>query len=169
MQSNDAKQSEADGHTNLSAYAYVGLSHALARRAWAWAWPSSKQAPLGMQIEDLHVPRIYIRFVRTTRSHHQRIVLASKFAVVRMTSETIARHWRHLTTERSCTFYTLDKAIYGHTLSDRVETIMFNLIRGTGNIKSLLWKRKFSTFFYNRFFLSFQHLSHNTHFNSLKI
>ena len=101
--------------------------------------------------------------------HHQRIELASKFAVVRMTSETIARHWRHLTTERSCTFYTLDKAIYGHTLSDRVETIMFNLIRGTGNMKSLFWKRKFSTFFYNRFFLSFQYLLHNTHFNSFKI
>ena len=84
---------------------------------------------------------------------------------ITMSSETKARHWRHITTQRSSTFYTSEKAIYGHTLSDRVETIIFNLIRGSGNtgVKSLSWKRKLSTFSYNKFYLSLQQVVKNTH------
>ena len=84
---------------------------------------------------------------------------------ITMSSETKARHWRHITTQISSTFYTSEKAIYGHTLSDRVETIIFNLIRGSGNtgVKSLSWKRKLSTFSYNKFYLSLQQVVKNTH------
>ena len=80
-------------------------------------------------------------------------------------SENISRNWRHITTSRSSTFYTLDKVIYGHTLSDRVETILFNLVRGTGNkgVTSLLWKRKLSNFTYNKFYLSLERIVKNTH------
>ena len=84
---------------------------------------------------------------------------------IQLFSEGLARNWRHIATERSCTFYSLEKIIYGHTLSDRIETIIFNLIRGAGNkgVTPLLWERKFSKFSYNKFYSSFKVVKKNTH------
>ena len=84
-------------------------------------------------------------------------------------SEGIARNWRHITTERSSSFYTLEKTIYGHTLSDKIETIIFNLIRGAGKngITPLLWKRKSSKFSYNKFYCSFERVQKTTHLSCI--
>ena len=80
-------------------------------------------------------------------------------------SETRARNWRHITIERAYTFYGSRLCLNGHTLSDRVETILFNLIRGTKkkNFQALPWKRRHSTFCYNRFYPTFEQVIKDTH------
>ena len=71
-------------------------------------------------------------------------------------SETRARNWRHIAAERGCAFYSSKLCVYGHTASDRVETVLFNLIRGSKNkgIAILPWRRRQSDFSYNRFYTS---------------
>ena len=83
-------------------------------------------------------------------------------------SEATARNWRHITIERSCAFYNSNRCVHGHTLSDRVETILFNLIRGSGSkgITSLMWKRQHSSFCYNKFYPCLEQLKESTHINN---
>ena len=47
-------------------------------------------------------------------------------------SEQSARDWRHSATQRVYVFYQYDLCVQGHSKSDRIETVFFNLIRGTG-------------------------------------
>ena len=47
-------------------------------------------------------------------------------------SEQSARDWRHSATQRICIFYQYDLYAQGHSKTDRTETVLFNLIRGTG-------------------------------------
>lgn len=47
-------------------------------------------------------------------------------------SEQSARDWRHSATQRIYLFYRYDLCVQGHSKSDRTETVLFNLIRGTG-------------------------------------
>ena len=84
-------------------------------------------------------------------------------------SEDTARNWRHITIERSYAFYNMNRCVYGHTLSDRVETILFNLIRGTGSRGAALLalKREHASFCYNKFFPCLEQLKKNTHLNNL--
>lgn len=81
------------------------------------------------------------------------------------TSEVEARNWRHITTERGSTFYDSKQCVYGHTGSDRVETILFNLVRGSGSrgVACLPWKREHSHFCYNKFYPSYKQVIKNTH------
>ena len=47
-------------------------------------------------------------------------------------SEILARNWRHNCSYRICLFYHYSKIILAHSANDKVETILLNLLRGTG-------------------------------------
>jgi tRNA(Ile)-lysidine synthase len=58
-------------------------------------------------------------------------------------NEGTARIWRHNTVQRVASFYQYRAIWTGHTGSDRVETLLFNLMRGSGKrgLSSLHWSR----------------------------
>ena len=66
-------------------------------------------------------------------------------AVLRGTgsNESAARIWRHNTVQRIAGFYQYRAVWTGHTGSDRTETLLFNLMRGSGKrgLSSLHWSR----------------------------
>ena len=68
--------------------------------------------------------------------------------------EQKAREWRHKSIQRTCAFYHFECCTQGHTKSDRVETILFNILRGTGiaGLQSLQWKKSFYSFSCQRFY-----------------
>ena len=65
--------------------------------------------------------------------------------VLRDTSsnESAARTWRHNMVQRVAGFYQYRAVWTGHTGSDRIETLLFNLMRGSGKrgLSSLHWSR----------------------------
>jgi len=58
-------------------------------------------------------------------------------------SEAAARAWRYETFARVARAQAYDYVACGHTMSDRAETVLYNLIRGTGidGIATLRWQR----------------------------
>lgn len=80
-------------------------------------------------------------------------------------SEHTARDWRHLTTDRASIFYEHNLCVHGHTKSDRVETILFNLIRGTKLLTCLQWERQHSSFSYNNMYPTIKQLFKETYIN----
>jgi tRNA(Ile)-lysidine synthase len=58
-------------------------------------------------------------------------------------NEGKARVWRQNIAQRLASFYQYPAICTGHTSSDRVETMLFNLIRGSGKkgLSSLCWSR----------------------------
>ena len=68
--------------------------------------------------------------------------------------EQNAREWRHKSIQRTCAFFYVECCTQGHTKSDRVETILFNILRGTGiaGLQSLQWKKIFYPFSCQRFY-----------------
>ena len=71
-------------------------------------------------------------------------------------TEQEARLWRYFCYERISCFYNIQTIATGHTGSDKLETFLFNLFRGTSpqGIISLNWQKyitfnKFKLFFYN--------------------
>jgi tRNA(Ile)-lysidine synthase len=63
--------------------------------------------------------------------------------ILNVNSELSARHWRYLTIKKIADFHHYQAIITAHTSSDRIETFMFNLLRGCGmtGLQSLAWKR----------------------------
>jgi hypothetical protein len=68
--------------------------------------------------------------------------------------EQNAREWRHKSIQRTCVFFHYESCTQGHTKSDRVETILFNILRGTGiaGLQALRWKKSFYSFSCQRFY-----------------
>lgn len=68
--------------------------------------------------------------------------------------EQNAREWRHKSIQRICTFFNYECCTQGHTKSDRVETILFNILRGTGivGLQALQWKKSFYSFSCQKFY-----------------
>lgn len=83
-------------------------------------------------------------------------------------SEQSARDWRHNATQRVCVFYRYDLCAQGHSKSDRVETVLFNLIRGTGmsGVTSLRRTKKQTCSSTNRFYPMFSQLEKQTHWTT---
>ncbi len=58
-------------------------------------------------------------------------------------TEAAARKWRYQTLVEIATEYRFSHIVTGHTASDRAETLLYNLIRGSGTdgMQSLTWQR----------------------------
>lgn len=58
-------------------------------------------------------------------------------------SEAAARQWRYQTLSAIASTNSYSAIVTGHTLSDRAETLLYNLIRGSGadGLQALTWKR----------------------------
>ena len=62
-------------------------------------------------------------------------------------TEAAARQWRYQALQEICQENGLTEVVTGHTLSDRAETLLYNLIRGAGTtgLGALTWKRPLTT------------------------
>lgn len=58
-------------------------------------------------------------------------------------SEAVGRQWRYQVLEAIATAHNYGTILLGHTQSDRAETLLFNLMRGTGTdgLQALTWQR----------------------------
>ncbi|MGB3189002.1 MAG: tRNA lysidine(34) synthetase TilS [Limnoraphis sp.] len=58
-------------------------------------------------------------------------------------TEADARHWRYQVLSEIALTHNYDYVVTGHTKSDRAETLLYNLIRGSGSdgLQALAWKR----------------------------
>ncbi|MDJ0511526.1 MAG: tRNA lysidine(34) synthetase TilS [Crocosphaera sp.] len=58
-------------------------------------------------------------------------------------TEAAARQWRYQALREIAEEYGFTEVVTGHTLSDRAETLLYNLIRGAGSdgLSALTWKR----------------------------
>lgn len=65
-------------------------------------------------------------------------------AAVGIKSEAEARQWRYQVLTETALEHHYQKIVTGHTASDRAETLLYNLIRGSGSdgLQALLWQRK---------------------------
>jgi tRNA(Ile)-lysidine synthase len=66
-----------------------------------------------------------------------------KNAITPVKSEAAARQWRYETFSQQALDCGYSIVVTGHTQSDRAETLLYNLIRGTGadGLQSLTWRR----------------------------
>ena len=86
-------------------------------------------------------------------------------------SELSSRNWRFDAAQRTCLFYQYRLYIQGHSKSDRTETVLFNLIRGSGmkGISALQWERKQSFSSLNKFYPYFSTFLQETHTTSIPL
>jgi tRNA(Ile)-lysidine synthase len=63
------------------------------------------------------------------------------------TTEAAARHWRYQVLLETAQIYHYSAIATGHTASDRAETLLFNLMRGSGldGLQALTWQRTLAT------------------------
>ncbi|MBE9206379.1 tRNA lysidine(34) synthetase TilS [Nostoc sp. LEGE 06077] len=61
-------------------------------------------------------------------------------------SEAVARNWRYQALNAIAQQYNYQYIVTGHTASDRAETLLYNLMRGTGadGLQALTWQRPLS-------------------------
>ncbi|WGV26870.1 tRNA lysidine(34) synthetase TilS [Halotia branconii] len=64
-----------------------------------------------------------------------------------LNSEAKARNWRYQTLSAIAQTHNYQYIITGHTASDRAETLLYNLMRGTGadGLQALTWQRQLET------------------------
>ncbi len=62
---------------------------------------------------------------------------------ININSEASARNWRYQVLSNIAEEYAYDCVVTGHTATDRAETLLYNLIRGTGSdgLQALTWRR----------------------------
>lgn len=65
-------------------------------------------------------------------------------AIEPVMQETVARHWRYQILQTIAIDHGYTAVVTAHSASDRIETLIYNLIRGSGleGIQSLSWKRE---------------------------
>lgn len=99
-----------------------------------WHWTS--------KLQSQHVNRLALSM---EINYYQSI------AIEPITEEVSARKWRYHIIEIIAMLHNYSTIITAHTASDRIETFIYNLIRGSGlkGLQSLSWKRKITA---RRFF-----------------
>jgi tRNA(Ile)-lysidine synthase len=67
-------------------------------------------------------------------------------ATIPLSGEAAARHWRYECFQRVAQAENFDRVVTGHTATDRAETLLYNLVRGSGSdgLQSLGWVRSLS-------------------------
>jgi tRNA(Ile)-lysidine synthase len=67
-------------------------------------------------------------------------------AIEALDSEAAARNWRYQTLNAIAKKHNYNYIVTGHTASDRAETLLYNLMRGTGadGLQALTWQRPLS-------------------------
>jgi tRNA(Ile)-lysidine synthase len=67
-------------------------------------------------------------------------------AAIPPSGEAAARHWRYECFQRVAQAENFDRVVTGHTATDRAETLLYNLVRGSGSdgLQSLGWVRSLS-------------------------
>ncbi|MBD0265109.1 MAG: tRNA lysidine(34) synthetase TilS [Tolypothrix sp. Co-bin9] len=67
-------------------------------------------------------------------------------AIEALNSEAAARNWRYQTLNAIAKKHNYNYIVTGHTASDRAETLLYNLMRGTGadGLQALTWQRPLS-------------------------
>jgi tRNA(Ile)-lysidine synthase len=68
-------------------------------------------------------------------------------ATIPPSGEAAARHWRYACFQQVAQVANYDRFVTGHTATDRAETLLYNLVRGSGSdgLQSLGWVRSLST------------------------
>lgn len=91
------------------------------------------------QIDSFHTMRELIKFCFVLE-FPLNCLISSK----NVSTETEARNWRYQSLKRLLFFYKSTYLVTGHTGSDKIETILFNLLKGSGisGIASLNWEKK---------------------------
>jgi tRNA(Ile)-lysidine synthase len=81
-------------------------------------------------------------FVRDL-AHHWQIPYFEQMAQVVLSSEAAAREWRYQSLIQIAQQQGYDIIVTGHTASDRAETLLYNLMRGSGadGLQALTWTR----------------------------
>lgn len=71
-------------------------------------------------------------------------------------TEAGARSWRYQSCQRMATFHRYRMIQVGHTASDRIETGLFNLLRGSGmkGVTAIQWNRVLRQLYPNHFYFS---------------
>ncbi|WP_035798546.1 tRNA lysidine(34) synthetase TilS [Crocosphaera chwakensis] len=79
-------------------------------------------------------------------AYHWNIPFYLKVAEAMKETEAAAREWRYQSLVEIANKNEFTEVVTGHTLSDRAETLLYNLIRGSGSkgLGSLTWKRPLS-------------------------
>jgi tRNA(Ile)-lysidine synthase len=74
-----------------------------------------------------------------------------------LSTEKEARDWRHFVLQRTACFHEFSSLYFGHTQTDRLETLLFQLVRGSGieGVHSIQWKRKRKIFLSKKIETSF--------------
>ena len=81
-------------------------------------------------------------FVQEQCDHYQ-IPCEIAVAEVATPTEAAARHWRYQVFEQVALEHHCTQVVTGHTASDRAETLLYNLLRGSGTdgLQALAWQR----------------------------
>ena len=61
------------------------------------------------------------------------VPLLAAVSCQKLITEKAAREWRHKSFQRLLSFYQTSNLLMGHTASDKIETVLFNLLKGSGS------------------------------------
>nr|YP_636527.1 hypothetical chloroplast RF62 [Zygnema circumcarinatum]Q32RJ9.1 RecName: Full=tRNA(Ile)-lysidine synthase, chloroplastic; AltName: Full=tRNA(Ile)-2-lysyl-cytidine synthase; AltName: Full=tRNA(Ile)-lysidine synthetase [Zygnema circumcarinatum]AAX45881.1 hypothetical chloroplast RF62 [Zygnema circumcarinatum] len=93
---------------------------------------------LDSALQAIHVSRL---------AANMQIDLYQALTTQSVNNEQLARNWRYELIRHVAICHNFSVIVTGHTASDRVETLIYNLIRGSGisGLQSISWKRKLNS------------------------
>nr|QKQ14637.1 hypothetical chloroplast RF62 [Zygnema circumcarinatum] len=93
---------------------------------------------LNSKLQAIHVSRL---------AAHMKIHLYQAPTIQLVNNEQLARNWRYELIRHIAISHHFTVIVTGHTASDRLETLIYNLIRGSGvnGLQSMSWKRKLNS------------------------
>lgn len=118
----------------------VCVLNMLYRLSWNWNWKVSivycdhNWYP-GSRMQGAHLSQL---------AASMRVDYYQAVSTQPLQNESMARDWRYELIQRVASRYQYVTVVTGHSASDRLETLIYNLLRGSGSngLQSLSWKRK---------------------------